>query len=472
MQNKLTTTKNLIMLICCMSAFNVFAQQPPIQYFRPWDQQGINIFEPSKDAPQPAFDSLKIRIGASFTQDFQALTHSNDAVYFAESPTNPVNKNLLFGAKADADSTSAKLTGLSTAMANLNLDVQLADGIRLSVETYMSTRHHPEFWVKGGYIQIDKLPMFGNPQWFADKVRVKIGEFVPNYGDMQFRRSDAGNCIYNPFVENYIIDAFTTEIGAEIYVFPISGLMLMGGATNGQVEGNVRPYSEDTPPGFSDPFQRNPSLYFKAAYDLPMNDLRFRLSASAYSNAGSPGNSLYLGDRGGSHYSMVMEQERSVIFIEGVPSGIGPSTTANNKDSGRFLPVFNHKVNSLMINPFFKYKGFEFFGTYEKIKGRMNFEPGTESRSFTQLAGEIIFRFLPREQFYVAARYNTITGRQLFQANDITINRITMAAGWFATRNLLVKAEYVTQKYEDFTPFDYQFNGQFNGVTLQAVVGF
>ena len=34
------------------------------------------------------------------------------------------------------------------AEANLNLDVQLADGIRLSLETYLSTRHHSETWVK------------------------------------------------------------------------------------------------------------------------------------------------------------------------------------------------------------------------------------------------------------------------------------------------------------------------------------
>ena len=37
-----------------------------------------------------------------------------------------------------------------------------------------------------------------------------------NYGDAHFRRSDNGNAIYNPFVGNYIMDAFTTEIGGEV----------------------------------------------------------------------------------------------------------------------------------------------------------------------------------------------------------------------------------------------------------------
>ncbi len=54
-------------------------------------------------------------------------------------------------------------TGFNLAAANLNFDVQLDDGIRVFLENYMASRHHNEFWVKGGYIQIDKLPMFNNP---------------------------------------------------------------------------------------------------------------------------------------------------------------------------------------------------------------------------------------------------------------------------------------------------------------------
>ncbi|MBK7810735.1 MAG: hypothetical protein IPI50_05745 [Saprospiraceae bacterium] len=52
----------------------------------------------------------------------------------------------------------------------------------------------------------------------------------------------------------------------------------------------------------------------------------------------SPNQTLYYGDRGGSHYFMVMEQNRSEIYVEGVPTGIGQSTYKNNKDSGRYLP--------------------------------------------------------------------------------------------------------------------------------------
>ncbi|HYV95646.1 MAG TPA: hypothetical protein VE978_27975 [Chitinophagales bacterium] len=464
------TVVSLLFLAMAVAQF-ASAQTGDLQYFRPLDQTGINIFEPSKTDDQPAFDGLKLRLGVSLSQDAQHLKHSNTPTYVPESETNPVNSNLLYGAGASGDSTSATLAGFNTAMANLYINAQLADGIRVCVESYMSSRHHPDFWVKGGYLQIDKLPMFGDPKWFSKYMRLKLGHYEPNYGDMHFRRSDAGNCIYNPFVENYIIDAYTTEIGGELSLFPFKGLTAVAGLTTGLMEGNVTPYSATAPPGFTDPIKKDPSLLFKLAFDGSNKDLRYRISGSYYSNSGSVANTMYLGDRAGSHYSMVMEQARSMIYVEGIPTGIGPSTTLNNKDSGRFLPLFTNQVSSVMVNPFVKYKGLEFFGAYEIIKGRMGFEaPG--DRKFTQIAGELVFRFLPREQCYVAARYNTVKGTPLFMQNEITINRATFAAGWFPTRNIELKAEYVNQQYKDFPVYDYRYNGKFSGAVVEAVVGF
>ena len=45
---------------------------------------------------------------------------------------------------------------------------------------------------------------------------MRVGHLEINYGDAHFRRSDNGNAMYNPFVGNYILDAFTTEIGGEV----------------------------------------------------------------------------------------------------------------------------------------------------------------------------------------------------------------------------------------------------------------
>ncbi|HEY1112716.1 MAG TPA: hypothetical protein VGE66_04120, partial [Chitinophagaceae bacterium] len=113
--------------------------------WRPYDQRGINVFETSKADTIP-FEGTRVRLGAGFTQQFQGLKHENTVA------TGLKSKNTLY----------ALAPGFNMAQANLNLDMQLADGIRLSVESYMSARHHNEFWVKGGYIQFDKLP-FNSP---------------------------------------------------------------------------------------------------------------------------------------------------------------------------------------------------------------------------------------------------------------------------------------------------------------------
>lgn len=437
------------------------AQQPTIQYFRPWDQNGINVFEPAKNVEQPEFTGVKVRIGGAFTQNFQYLTHENNA--------DPRGGNKLYGViyKAGDDTTvsTATLKGFNLAQANLNFDVQLADGIRVSLENYMSARHHNEFWVKGGYIQIDKLPMFGSPEWYTKYVRVKIGHFQQNFGDMQFRRSDGGNTMYNPFVENFILDAFTTEIGGEAYIFPVDGFMGMVGLSSGLIKGNIDNYPS-TPIGTNvDPTERKPSIYVKLAWDKQLNpNLRLRLSGSFANNPSSASNQLYSADRTGSQYFMVMEPAANGAGVA--------STYAGNKDSGRFNPGVGNKVQAIMINPFVKFYGLEFFGSYEQVKGKTYAE--RTDREFTQMAGELVYRTLPRQQLYFGARYITMTGRPAGAAftQDITISRSAFVAGWYPTENLVLKGEFVLQDYTDFPTTDYRYKGHFNGFMLSAAVGF
>lgn len=473
-----------------ISATWALAQQPDLQYFRPWDQEGINVFEPSKKAEQPEYTGFKIRIGGAFTQDFQSLKHENKANY-VKNAADLRNRNILYGVAGTTgtgantnwnynvagDSTSATLRGFNLAMANLNLDFQIGDGIRVALENYMSSRHHPEFWVKGGYIQIDKLPMFGSPQWFTDNVRVKIGHFQPNYGDMQFRRTDGGNTIFNPFVENYIMDAFTTEIGGEVYLFPAEGFMGMVGMTSGFINGNVEAYSQaENSAGVA--VKKSPSIFAKLAYDKQINDdFRFRLSASFYNNSNIQRNTLFAGDRTGSHYFNIMEPA--------LTSGAA-TTAAAQFTSGRFNPNFANRVQTIMINPFIKFKGLEIFGAYEIAQGAVygdTLRGEWNNRKFNQIAVEGIYRFLPREQMYVAARYNKVTGEAfgVFYNQDadgktgqaeVGIDRLTFAAGWFPTKNMLLKAEYVIQNFTDFPSLDYRHEGTFSGFMVQAVIGF
>ncbi len=475
-------------LILALATSTVSAQK--IQYSRYFDKRGINVFEPSKkDTVQ--YEGFKVRIGGSFTQDYQSIKSTNKANYVATSGSNPLNKNLLVGLIKNNngtfqgdDSVNSRMTGFNLAMANLNLDLQIEDGIRVFLENYMSARHHNEFWVKGGYIQIDKLPMFGNPEWFTKYLRVKIGHFQPNYGDFQHRRTDGGNAIFNPFAENLILDAFTTEIGGEVYAFPIDNLMVMGGMTSGFINGNIQPTPDQINTAGVVRTRRSPSIFGKVAYDLAKNDLRFRLSASIYNNSNVGRNTLFAGDRTGSHYFAVMDPAQI--------NGTATSVTANFT-SGRLDPGMSNRITAINISPFVKYKGLEVYGGLDLLKGSVyndtlrnsNGKLEWNKRSWNQVYGEVVYRFLKNEQLYVGARYINVSGQPSglrYSSADagkvsgaqakVNVNRLALAAGYFPTRNMLLKVEYVTQSYNDFPWADYRNEGKFSGLLIQAVIGF
>ncbi len=399
------------------------AQNTP-QFARHQSQHGINVFETAK-TDTVAFDGMRVFWGGAFTQQFQMLEQSNEA-----EPVIVDGKNTT--AIADLGG------GFNLATANLNLDAQLAEGIRVSLTTYLSSRNHSESWVKGGFVQIDKVPMLKSSALDAifDYTTLRLGHFEINYGDAHFRRTDNGNAIYNPLVGNYIMDSFTTEIGGEIYV-QSNGLLGMVGITGGEIKGSVlRP--ED----------RAPSFYGKVGIDRQVSeDLRLRLTGSAYTTAKSLSNTLYGGDRAGSRYYDVM--------------GLGFT-------SGRINPGFRDNVTSFMINPFVQFHGLELFGVVEFSEGSAHGE--AIDRSFNQYAAEALYRFAPRDQLYVGARYNTVSGELAGPNGDVTVDRIQVGGGWFVTPNVLMKLEYVRQSYDGFATTDTCYDGKFNGLMIEGVV--
>ncbi|TCD23380.1 hypothetical protein EZ456_17395 [Pedobacter psychrodurus] len=438
MKNKFTLVSVLAVAITSLYSFETQAQ---VSNLRPYDKSGINVFEAPKDS-NAVFDKIKVQFGAGFTQSFQGLKHENTS-------------GILY-----------KITpGFNTANANLFMDVQLSDGIRLNLTSYLSSRHHNETWVKGGYIQFDKLPFKGK-LWedIMSVTTIKIGHMEINYGDQHFRRSDGGQTIYNPFIENYIMDGFTTEIGGEVLVRK-NALFGLIGISNGMIKGNIDSLIA-TPQDAN--VHKSPAVYVKGGFDKQLNsDLRVRLAASYYSNNSSGGQTLYGGDRTGSNYFMVLEKVGAV------------NTT--NAFSGRFNPGFTKKVNAFQLNAFIKLQGVELFATYENAKGRSKAE--TNSRGAEQVAIDGVYRFGKSENFFVGVKYNTVTAAManvavagttpaITYTGDVKIDRFAFAAGWFMTKNILLKGEYVNQKYKDFPTADFRSGGKFKGYVIQAVVGF
>ncbi|MCH4824461.1 hypothetical protein ML462_14910 [Gramella lutea] len=420
-----TITQFFGIAIMILMALPTMAQnQRDLDNFRYRDQRGVNQFEAPKDTVS-TFDGLHVRVGGASTIQFQSLSQENDG---------PVELVDLGG-------------NFNLATANLDLDVALYDGVRMHLRTYLSSQHHNEAYVKGGYIQIDKLDFIseGFAEGLMDHMRIKIGHMENNYGDGHFRRTDNAQSIYNPFVGNYVMDAFTTEVGAEVYYFG-GPWLAMAGFTNGKLNQNV-----------SDKDQTSPSFLAKFGYDNSFSEkTRFRLTGSVYHSAHNDARGVYLyrGDRAGSRYYEVISD------VEGGGDGFR---------GGMVVPDFRNKMTSFMINPFVKFGGLEFFGIIETTSGKDSGE--SDTRTYNQFSGELLYRFGKYEDFHLGARYNTVSG-ELKSGEDIDVDRFQLAAGWYMTKNILMKLEYVTQNYDGYPPTSYQHEAKFDGLMVEAAISF
>jgi len=454
---------------------------------RATDQTGINVFETPKTDTQ--FTGPKVDFGASISMPYIALTQSN-AVTNQDPNTNT---QALF----------KNSPNFALSMANLYLNSYLADGVTLNVTLYLASKHHNETWVKGGYIQFDKVPFIKLD--FLDNIMkyttLKVGQMDVNYGDAHFRRSDGGNAIYNPFMENYIMDEFATEIGAEADV-NYNGIIGVASITNGNLNPSLAFLdtafvSSKTTTPFSKPYAfasgHNASLIAKIGYDKQFNDkFRARITGSIYTNSGCLSNTLFGGDRTGSNYSAVMYNA-------------APGT--GSAFNGRFNPGFSDKITTFMGNLFLKYKpidwlAVESFTTIESASGRSsnNYEKG--DRKASQWASDLVFRFGKNENFFAGVRYNdvkaTVAGALAVNASTvyslnpatgvvapkttpaqaavapyaIDINRLAVSAGWYVTKNIMAKVEYAKQQYSGFPTGNIYDGAKFSGLSGEAVISF
>jgi hypothetical protein len=294
---------------------------------------------------------------------------------------------------------------------------------------------------------------------------IKVGQFDVDYGDQHYRRTDGGNTIYNPFIENYIMDEFATEIGGEIYYHNKTGLFAMGGLTNGELDPTALTATKmDSATG--QPNKYDAAFHGKLGYDKQVTkDFRVRLTGSFYTDHSANSNTLFGGDRTGSHYFYVMSN-----------AAIAKGTTLSNANdynpfSGRLNPGFSEQVNTYMANAFLKFKGLEVFGTYENARGRAITE--FTDRQATQYAIDGIYRFpANKENFWVGFRYNTVTAALQGYTSNVTVQREAGSVGWFLTRNIMTKIEYVNQVYMGYPANNILNGGKFNGFSVEASIAF
>lgn len=364
-----------------------------------------------------AFEQVKVKVGADFALQLQALDHNITGV---------------------SDSLVDLKNNVNLPTANLSLNTDLAAGIQLHMNIYLSSRHHNEAWVEGGYLTIDRMPFLPVTDEIMQYLTIKAGVMMPNYGDAHFFRSNNAAVLNNPFVGNWIMDAYTTNPGLEI-MFRKDGILALVGANNGRMN-----YGRGNDIG------KDLVFNFKLGYDKNINeDLRVRGSFSGYYTPdGHSGSTLWGGDRAGARYYDVMLWHNQPLMSTG------------NFRTGRWDPSSNQtKMFAYMANLFVQFHGLEVFGVYENMTGVLR---GADQH-FTQTAMQALYRL---GSFYVGTRLNNVSDN-----NGSTVSRINLGGGWNMTDNVLVKLDYVNQKYKG--PAHKTIDGgQFNGLVMEAAISF
>jgi hypothetical protein len=419
------------------------------------------------------FSKIKVAVGGDFALHFQSLTSH------ADSAMAPLGGNIYLPA------------------ANLNLNADLAPGIKVNLTTYLASRHHTNTYVQGGYLLIDQLPFLKTK--LTDNIMkyltIKVGMMELNYGDAHFRRSDNARVLNNPFVGNYILDGFAISPAAEFYVRPlgsINGLLLMGGVTNCVTNPNVGGYiaagtSNYTYPSTSYPKTYKPfnldqmlGYYFKVAYDKEINkNIRIRPAISGFICNNSPGGALYNSDRGGSPYEEVMNKQS-------LNSSAYDATS--NVTNGYFGPGNYSKVHSYMGNLFVRLYNFELFGTYEIAQGKTGLAATYNVVPFTfnNTSIEGLYYFGKHQQFDIGARYtkvhknavdgygfNTVTNKfNIAPIGAMQTERVQAVLGWKLTDNIVTKFEYCKQTYSNYLNYGTNGTAFFEGLIIEAAISF
>ncbi|MGQ8338206.1 hypothetical protein ACUNWD_16760 [Sunxiuqinia sp. A32] len=367
-------------------------------------------FEAPKLNPED-FENVKVKVGADFALQLQSIDHEAGVA--------------LIDLKHNFNLPTA----------NMSITAELAPGIQLYINNYLSSRHHNEAWVEGGYLTIDNLPFLPAADNIMKYLTIKAGVMNPNYGDAHFFRSTNADVLNNPFVGNWIMDNYTTNPGMEV-MFRDKGFLAVLGTNNGRMNyGRGGDLGDDL------------VFNWKLGYDTDINEnLRVRASLSGYHvGEGHSGSYLWDGDRAGARYYNVMQ----TAAAEG-----------DNFRSGRWSPGSGQtEMNSYQANLFVKFHGLEIFGIYEDMKG----VKGGNDQHFTQTALQAIYRF---GSFYAGTRLNKVSNN-----NDSNVTRCNLGGGWFMTDNVLIKLDYVDQKYEGVAHGDID-GGKFNGLVVEAAISF
>jgi hypothetical protein len=308
--------------------------------------------------------------------------------------------------------------------------------IEVVFDLYLSSRNHPSTtYGNEGYMILrgvpENLKSIGFLEPILAKVDLKAGHFLVNFGDALQHRSNNAIVQNNPLVGNFVIDPNIVSIGMEVSnkTTENSRVAWMLGVSNGTT-------TEDWNQG------RGFALHGKVAV-YPIKSLRTSLSYIATDQSDNPTKSaggsaiqMFSGNRSGERYAGVLGGGQA-------PGGVFPQ--AGEKFSAAQFDVTYDEAS-------FPIKLYGHYGrTQDKdLNGSL---AGAPEETWSYYAGDVVYKFSPT--LYAAARYSSASTDKLQgRVTDGKVNRMQLGGGLWLTKNLLVKLEYVTQKYDGFRAGD------------------
>lgn len=416
----------------------------------------VNQFEPEKDTS--AFKGKpEVSFNTDLTFNYQGLKQDYDLASTSSTSNGVVTESR----------TVSLQPGLSLPQANFDINAKVMSGFNVKLETMLSSHHHNETYVKGGYATIDNLD-FVVPGFASDLMKnmtIKVGVDDINFGDDQFRRSDNADVMRNPFIHNMGVEAYMQAPHIEIfYRIPSISSFVMVGITNGQVNpDDVTDVDRTNTSGSSN----RPAIYGKFGFDSQLNEaLRVRLTESIYTVHGTnKGSSLYSGDKAGTVSRKIFDTDTRTNAY-----GNGWSSWSNtDNDFGALWNALSgfSDLTVAKTNFFTRYNDTELYAMLELADGA---DARGVDMAMTHYALEVVQRF-SNDKFYAAARYeNAVVEYKDYRGTpatstdlgDAEMTQWQLGLGWYLSKNAVAKLEYIDHKREKNSSFaggDAEFKG-------------
>lgn len=331
--------------------------------------------------------------------------------------------------------------------------------IEVVFDLYLSSRNHPSTtYGNEGYMILHGVPENLESLKFLEpvlnKVDLKAGHFLVDFGDNKDHRSNNAIVQKNPLVGNFVVDPNIVSIGMQVSSKPGTRFGWLVGVNNGTT-------TEDWTVGRG--FAANGKLIF-----YPVKPLRASVSYmtadqsdNATKAAGGSSLQMFSGNRSGERYAGVMGggQAPGNVFPQAGEKFSAAQFDLTFDDAHLPIKLYGHAGR-----------------TQDKdINGTA---AGAPEETWNYYAGDVVYKITPA--LYAAARYSGATTEMLNgRETGGKVNRIQVGGGFWLTKNMLMKLEYVTQKYSGFRNGDMVNNNiqawrdpEFNGFVAEVSFAF